>query len=185
VSENSADPRVGAAIQIPHLRWVLRGSMGRLLSRPPLVTEQSSHQSDIPFRCMVNVTSQHEFGSLFPLKAGHSTSATFRTEHVISSITMRSATPISFSPLALSLLDSRLGNHRTVAQSGWPRAIPSAYSHHTRMVGRRDAASSVATRCDTLCFLDHDQRDTLTGGFDVSLPRRSSADFNVTYGSGF
>src|SRR5204863_8327562 len=39
--------------------------------------------------------------------------------------------------------------------------------------------------CDTLCFLDHDQRDTLAAGFNIALPWKSSADFNVNYGSGF
>jgi outer membrane receptor protein involved in Fe transport len=39
--------------------------------------------------------------------------------------------------------------------------------------------------CDTLCFLDHDQRDTLNAGFNLTLPWRSSADFDVNYGSGF
>lgn len=39
--------------------------------------------------------------------------------------------------------------------------------------------------CDTLCFLDHDQRDTVSTGFDVRLPWRTSADFNLNFGSGF
>ena len=39
--------------------------------------------------------------------------------------------------------------------------------------------------CDLLCFLDHDQRDTFTTGLNVALPSRSSADFNLNYGSGF
>jgi hypothetical protein len=38
VSENSADPRVGTAIQIPYLHWVLRGFYGRYYQPPPLVT---------------------------------------------------------------------------------------------------------------------------------------------------
>jgi outer membrane receptor protein involved in Fe transport len=39
--------------------------------------------------------------------------------------------------------------------------------------------------CDTLCFLDHDQRDTLSTGLDLSLPWRSTANFDLTYGDGF
>src|SRR5262249_53482801 len=34
-------------------------------------------------------------------------------------------------------------------------------------------------------FLDHDQRDTLSSGFNLGLPWRTTADFNVNYGSGF
>jgi outer membrane receptor protein involved in Fe transport len=36
-----------------------------------------------------------------------------------------------------------------------------------------------------LFFLDHDQRDTLSTGFNIKLPRRSYVAGNVLYGSGF
>jgi outer membrane receptor protein involved in Fe transport len=34
-------------------------------------------------------------------------------------------------------------------------------------------------------LLDHDQRHTLNGGFDVNLPHSSWANGNISYGSGF
>ena len=34
-------------------------------------------------------------------------------------------------------------------------------------------------------FLDHDQRDTLSTGINLDLPRRTWAAFDVSYGSGF
>ena len=34
-------------------------------------------------------------------------------------------------------------------------------------------------------FLDHDQRDTLSTGFNLQLPWRAWTDFNANYGSGF
>jgi outer membrane receptor protein involved in Fe transport len=34
-------------------------------------------------------------------------------------------------------------------------------------------------------YLDHDQRDTLSTGADLTLPRHSWASFNIAYGSGF
>src|SRR5205807_8956250 len=37
LSENAANPRVGAAIPIPRLGWVLRGSYGRYYHAPPPV----------------------------------------------------------------------------------------------------------------------------------------------------
>jgi outer membrane receptor protein involved in Fe transport len=39
--------------------------------------------------------------------------------------------------------------------------------------------------CGTLCFLDHDQRDTVTTGLDLACPWKTSADFTLNYGSGF
>ena len=38
---------------------------------------------------------------------------------------------------------------------------------------------------EVLCFLDHDQRDTLSTGFNVSLPWRVWGAFNAGWGSGF
>ena len=38
ISENSADPRIGAALRIPRLNWVFRGFYGRYYQAPPLLT---------------------------------------------------------------------------------------------------------------------------------------------------
>ena len=38
---------------------------------------------------------------------------------------------------------------------------------------------------DGFCYLDHDQRNTLSAGFHASLPHRISASGNLSYGSGF
>ena len=38
VSENAADPRIGAAVQIPGLHWVARAFWGKYYQAPPLVT---------------------------------------------------------------------------------------------------------------------------------------------------
>src|SRR4029077_19139699 len=35
------------------------------------------------------------------------------------------------------------------------------------------------------CYLDHDQRNTLSAGFHAALPYRISASGNLSYGSGF
>ena len=38
ISENAVDPRIGAAIRVPRLNWVLRGFYGRYYQAPPLLT---------------------------------------------------------------------------------------------------------------------------------------------------
>src|SRR5262249_20591051 len=38
VSENAASPRIGAAIRIPYLNWIVRGFYGRYYQAPPLST---------------------------------------------------------------------------------------------------------------------------------------------------
>jgi hypothetical protein len=61
-----------------------------------------------------------------------------------------------------------------------------AYSHqYAEWSGAVTGGLVSGNSCSTLCFLDHDQRDTLSTGFNVILPWKSSADFNLNYGSGF
>jgi len=38
---------------------------------------------------------------------------------------------------------------------------------------------------DPICTLDHDQRDTLSTGINLTLPKRLWTAFNINYGSGF
>ncbi|HZP18126.1 MAG TPA: TonB-dependent receptor, partial [Terriglobales bacterium] len=61
-----------------------------------------------------------------------------------------------------------------------------AYSHQfAEWSGQVTSGLITGDICYTLCFLDHDQRDTVSSGFNVALPWKSSADFSVSYGSGF
>src|SRR5262249_30654979 len=50
VSENAVDPRIGAAVQVPHIGWVLRAFYGRYYQAPPLVTV--NHPALSPFPCL-------------------------------------------------------------------------------------------------------------------------------------
>ncbi len=60
------------------------------------------------------------------------------------------------------------------------------YSHqYAEWAGSVTGGLISGNSCDTLCFLDHDQRNTLSAGFNLALPRKSSADFTLNYGSGF
>ncbi len=51
--------------------------------------------------------------------------------------------------------------------------------------GLTDFTTDLCYPATGLCALDHDQRNTLNVGADVSLPWRSYASTNVYYGSGF
>ncbi|MGH9539392.1 MAG: TonB-dependent receptor, partial [Terriglobales bacterium] len=72
ISENAVDPRIGAAIRIPRLNWVLRGFYGRYYQAPPLLTvngpllEQAAQQGFgfLPLRGERD--EQHEFGLTIP-----------------------------------------------------------------------------------------------------------------------
>ena len=190
VNENAADPRVGAAIQIPHLNWVLRAFYGRYYQAPPLVTvtnpSLNADQSFLPLRGERD--EQREFGLTIPLKGWTFDVTNFRTG-------------------ARNFFDHDvLGNSNvffllTIAHArirGWEAAINSpsiaarakfhlAYSHQYA-----EGAGAVTGGLTDFSppplgyfFLDHDQRDTLSTGFNLQLPWRVSADFNTSYGSGF
>src|SRR5207253_1171882 len=62
-----------------------------------------------------------------------------------------------------------------------------AYSH--QFVEGRGAVSggltSFAASSDDFFFLDHDQRDTLTGGVDLQVRGGAVASVSMAYGSGF
>src|SRR5262249_3202081 len=81
VSENAADPRVGAAVQIPKLGWVLRGFYGRYYQAPPLVTVNNPalnpEQSFLPLHGERD--EQREFGVTIPFQGWTLDVSNFRT----------------------------------------------------------------------------------------------------------
>lgn len=197
VSENSADPRIGAAIQIPKLHWALRAFYGRYYQPPPLVTINNpvlsgpQCQNSNP-HCFMPLhgerDEQREFGITIPLAGWTLDAASFRTgvrnffDHdVLGNSNV-------FFPLTLS--HARLRGWEASATS--PRLAKAAqlhlvYSHaYSEWSGAVTGGLISGGSCEQpTCFLDHDQRDTLTTGLELRLPWKSTANFEVTYGSGF
>jgi len=194
ISENSADPRVGAAVRIPKLGWVARAFYGRYYQAPPLLTV-SGPLLDIavtqgfgflPLRGERD--EQREFGLTVPFRGWTFDLANFRTG-------------------ARNFFDHDvLGNSNiffplTIARArirGWEGTITSpmiarharlhlAYSHQFAQGfgGVTGGLTDFSPPEEGFFFLDHDQRNTLSTGFDLELPWHVTSDFNVTYGSGF
>ena len=195
LTETAADPRLGAAIRIPHLGWVLRGFWGRYYQAPPLLTlngpvlEFANGQGFgfLPLRGEKD--EQHEFGLTVPFRGW-----TFDVDN--------------FTTAARNYFDhDALGNSNiffplTIARArirGWegnirsPRLFQRAQLHlaysHQYAEGRGGVTGGLTDfqppENGDYFFLDHDQRNTVSTGFQVDMPWRSWASGNVAYGSGF
>ena len=186
VSENAADPRIGAAIQLPHLNWVLRAFYGRYYQMPPLVTVSDAGPAPFFSPLRGERDEQHEFGLTIPFQGWVFDFSSFRTgaRNFFDHDALGNSNV--FFPLTL--------DHARI--HGWEATVRSpkvagaqfhlVYSHqHAQWSGMVSGGLVGDDVCDSLCYLDHDQRDTLAAGFNFLLPWRATADFNLNYGSGF
>ena len=194
ISEAVGTPRVGAAVRVPKLGWVLRASWGRYYQPPPLQTvtgpllEFAGQQGFgfLPLRGEHD--EQHDFGITIPFRGW-----TFEGDH--------------FRTTAENYFDHDvLGNSNiffplTIANAriwGWEATVRSpqiggiarwhlAYSHqYAEGAGAVSGGLTDFSPPDEgWFFLDHDQRDTLSTGVNVRLPWRAWASTSVNYGSGF
>jgi outer membrane receptor protein involved in Fe transport len=189
-SENAADPRIGAAVQIPRLRWVLRAFYGRYYQAPPLNTVTSSALSSDQFFLPIHGErdEQREFGLTVPFARWTLDVSNFRT----AARNFFDHDPLGNSNVffPLTLEHARIRGWETVLNSptmAGRTQFHLAYSHqYAEWSGQISGGLTDFEACEALlCTLDHDQRDTLTAGLNLQLPWRVSADFNTSYGSGF
>ncbi|HTV82007.1 MAG TPA: TonB-dependent receptor [Acidobacteriaceae bacterium] len=203
VTENAVYPRIGMAILIPKLGWVLRGFYGHFYQPPPLTSisgpllqyAQSTNTSFVPLKGERD--EEHQFGLQIPWRGWLLDADTFET-------------------LATNFLD-----HNNIGESdvfipitvqgakinGWELTIRSPelwrYGQAHLAYSNQLAEQIGPTTGGLICYdpsnpgycpstvvpgytpLDHDQRNTLNIGFDGHLPRRAFASFNIYYGSGF
>jgi len=194
LSENAADPRIGAAVRIPRLNWVARGFWGRYYQPPPLSTVSGplldlAVSEGLGFIPLAGERDQeYQVGLAMPVRGW-----TFDVNH--------------FQLRATNYFDhNSLGNSNvffplTIAGArirGWEVTMRSP------RIARR-AVVSVAY-ANLLCqgqgavtggltdfsppesgyfLLDHDQTNTLHVNFNVNLLWRTWLSGDVYYGSGF
>ncbi|PYX77332.1 MAG: TonB-dependent receptor, partial [Acidobacteria bacterium] len=194
LTETAADPRVGAAIELPKIHWVLRGFYGRYYQPPPLSTvagpivdlalnqgfgflplrgerdEQAEAGLSIPFRNWA-----------FEWDAYQTHARNFFDHDVLGNSNI-------FFPLTIERARIR----------GWEASLRSpqlfrrgklhlAFAHQfvQGKGGVNGGLTDFSPPEDEFFYLDHDQRDTLSFGGEVALPWRVAASANFNYGSGF
>ncbi|HWY57629.1 MAG TPA: TonB-dependent receptor [Terriglobales bacterium] len=193
VTETAISPRFGASVVIPRLHWVCRAFYGHYYQAPPLITAsgplinfaQASNLGFIPLHGERD--EEHQFGVTIPYRGWTLDADNFRT-NVVNFFDHNNIGesnlffPITIGQAVIRGWELTLRSPR-IAHRG---QIHLAYSNQIAEAG--GAITGGLTNFSLpagLSPLDHDQRNTLNVGGDVSLPWRSYASTNVYYGSGF
>lgn len=198
VSENSISPRFGATVTIPTLRWTLRGFYGHYYQAPPLLTAsgpllQLCTENGCTFIPLHGERDEEfQFGVTMPFRGWVLDADTFRTRvnnffdhdvigesNLFFPLTIQEALIRGWE---LTLRSPRIA-HRGQIHLAYSNQV--AYGGGAITGGLTDGTTNLCDPNPGLCPLDHDQRNTLNVGADVSLPWRSYTSTNVYYGSGF
>jgi outer membrane receptor for ferrienterochelin and colicin len=193
LNENATSPRAGIAVRIPRLNWVVHEFYGRYYQAPPLSTVAgplldlaiSQGFGFIPLRGERD--EEHQFGLSIPVRGWTIDTDYFRTRvrnffdhnslansNIFFPVTIESARIRAFEVTARSPLLFQRGQFHL------------AYSHQ-KAEGQGAVTGGLTDFSPPADFfvLDHDQRNTLSAGFTMNLPRRTFVSTSVRYGSGF
>lgn len=194
LTETGVDPRLGAAIRVPHLGWVLRGFYGRYFQPPPLDTfsgplEQFALDQGVAFLPLhAERDEQYQVGITIPFHQWILDADTFRTH----SRNFFDHDEIGSSNifLPLTIQGARIQGWEATVRS--PQilhraSIHLAWSHQfvQGFGGVTGGLTDFSPPESGLFFLDHDQRNTLSSVVSTVLPGHAWATVAVAYGSGF
>ena len=194
ISESAISPRFGATVTIPKLRWTFRAFYGHYYQAPPIETVSGP--------ALINYTGQqglgfiplpgerdeeHQFGVTIPYRGWVLDADNFQTNVANFLDHNNIGASNVFFPITVSQALIR----------GWELTLRSPRFAHRAQVhlaysnqiaegsGTITGGLTDFTLAPGLSPLDHDQRNTLNVGGDITLPWRSYASTNVYYGSGF
>jgi hypothetical protein len=192
MTENAISPRFGATLNIPRLNWTFRAFYGHYFQAPPLLTVSgpllqfcnTNSCGFLPLRAERD--EEHQFGVTIPYRGWVLDVDNFQTnahnffDH--SCIGSGLCLPISIDGAKIRGWELTLRSPR-IAHRGQIRL---AYSNQIAE-GKLPITGGLTNFSppSDLFPLDHDQRNTLNVGGDITLPWRSFASTNVYYGSGF
>jgi outer membrane cobalamin receptor len=193
LTENATSPRAGLAIRIPRVNIILHGFYGRFYQAPPLSTIsgpllQFALAQGIAFVPLHGERDEeYQFGVTLPIKGWDIDAGYFHT--AAKNFFDHDALGNSNIFFPLTIQRARIRGFEVAARS--PQLFKRgqfylAYSHqHAQGQGLVTGGLTDFSPPRGLFFLDHDQRDTLSTGFTITLPSRSYVSGNVRYGSGF
>ncbi len=194
ISESAISPRFGVTATVPKLRWTFRAFYGHYYQAPPIETVSGpalvnyTGQQGLGFGTLPGERDEeHQFGVAIPYRGWIVDADTFKTD-VQNFLDHNNIGASSiFFPIAVS--------HALIR--GWELTLRSPRFAHRGQVHLAysnqiaEGAGTITGGLTDFSFspeltpLDHDQRNTLNLGGDVSLPRHAFVSTNVYYGSGF
>jgi outer membrane receptor protein involved in Fe transport len=202
-SESAIQPRFGATVTIPKLRWTFRAFYGHYYQAPPIETVSGELESlcDEPAYACQFLTlhgesdEEHQFGVTIPYRGWVLDADTFKTDVANFLDHNNIGASNIFFPLTdtralirgweLTLRSPRIG-HRAQIHLAYSNQIAEGGGVITGGLNNTEVCPPNPNGTfPYLCPLDHDQRNTLNVGGDYTLPWRSYASTNVYYGSGF
>jgi hypothetical protein len=201
ISESAISPRFGATVTLPRLRWTFRAFYGHYYQAPPIETVSGPLESLCePPSCEFlplhgERDEEHQFGVTIPYRGWVLDADTFKTDVANFLDHNNIGASNIFFPLTdtralirgweLTLRSPRIA-HRAQVHLAYSNQIAEGGGVITGGLNNVAVCSPLANgTVPYLCPLDHDQRNTLNVGGDVTFPWRSYASTNVYYGSGF
>src|SRR5208283_4797436 len=193
VSENAISPRFGVALNLPHLNWTFRAFYGHYYQAPPLITASGpliefANANNLGFIPLHGERDEeHQFGVTIPYHGWILDADNFRTNvaNFFDHNNIGESNlffPITIGKAVIRGWELTLRSPR-IAHRG---QVHLAYSNQIAEGGGAITGGLTDFSLPAgLSPLDHDQRNTLNVGGDVTLPWRTYASTNIYYGSGF
>jgi hypothetical protein len=204
LNESANYPRIGATVEIPKLRWVLRGFYGHFFQPAPLETVSSSvlnYASSLPSgqNTFTPIPSErdeeHQFGIQIPYKGWFLDVATVKNR--VNNFLDHSNLGESNMYFPIAVNGALVRAWELTLRSPQLAHIGQFHVTYSNQIAQQRGAIIGGFTCtdpkDPVCAnggfnyiaLDHDQRNTLNTGFTANLPIHTWFSTNVYYGSGF
>ena len=193
VVENATSPRFGVSLRIPRLNWIFRGFYGHFYQAPPLLTVsgpllQAASDQNLGFIPLHGERDEeHQFGLTIPFRGWTLDADNFLTRATNFFDHNNFNNSNLFFPVTIE--GARINGWELTLRS--PRIYDRGQLYLTYSNQLALGCGGINGGLTDFSFgggcglLDHDQRNTLHVGGQLSLPWHISASTDVSYASGF
>lgn len=193
IVEDATSPRVGASLRIPRLNWVFRAFYGHFYQPPPLLTlsgpllDAATNQNLGFVPLHGERDEEHQYGVTIPLQGWTIDADTFltRAKNYFDHNNFNNSN--LFFPITIQ--GARISGWELTLRSPQIRKRAQLYLTYSNQLalgfGDINGGLTDFSFGDGFGLLDHDQRNTLHLGGQLTLPWRSYASTDIYYGSGF